>query len=478
MTKVIVVGAGSAGCVIASELSDQPALEVLLLEAGADRSPGHRPDRLRSISFMEAIDEADAFWSDVMASFRNGEEARAYLRGKGVGGSGSINAMIALPGLASDYDRWRDQFGCAGWGWQDVEPVFRSLAPGLRQVSPTELTPVDTALLGAASDLGYESDIDLLTDETDGAGRLWLTADEAGRRSSAEAFLDPARSRRSLEVRSGAQVVALVQEGRRVTGVRLADGSVLDADHVVLCAGTFGSAEILLRSGVDRRGLGANLRDHAAVKVDMVLGAGAAPEDRTKPTIGTVLRASSGRSPSDVHFLPMHGDLAYAPAGAGGLLVMSLMTVTSSGSVRLEGGGPDGRRVIDCNQISSSDDKQAFASGLKMLTDVLRTPTFRAATDQMVVGDEGTLDSLLDDEFVDTWLPGRLGQYLHPVGTCRMGDPSDDEAVVDLDGSVIGHQGVSVVDASVMPDIPAANTHLPTVMIATRLAGRIADHLS
>lgn len=474
MKRVVVVGAGSAGCVVAAELGG--GCEVLLVEAGSDRTPESRPARLRSIAYMDALDEPAAFWSGVVASFRRGEAPRDYLRGRGIGGSGAVNAMIGLPGIAADYDRWRDRYGCTGWGWDDVAPTFAELFPTLRQVREDELTVVDRALRDAAADLGMPDDVDLRFDEQDGAGRLWLTADDAGRRSSAEQFLDGARADGRVTVRDDATVVALECRGPQVTGVRLSDGSRIDADHVVLCAGAFGSPEILMRSGISRPGLGRNLKDHAAIRVDLVLHADAPAEDRSIPTIGSVLRTSSGRTPSDIHLLPMHGSLAGAPEGAAGVLVMSLMTATSSGGLGLD--DATGRLAIDLDLINTDDDKQAFLAGLQILGEVLATPAFEKTVERVEAGTGATFDRLRSEEFVDTWLEGRLGNYLHPVGTCRMGDPADDGAVVDLHGSVIGYDGVSVIDASVLPDIPAANTHLPTVMVAKRLARHVADQLS
>lgn len=472
MTTVVVVGAGSAGCVVAAALSEDPALDVVLLEAGADRTPADRPDGLRSISYLDAVDDADAFWPDVEASFRAGEEPRPYLRGRGIGGSGSVNAMIALPGLPADYDRWRDEFGATGWGWSDVQPRLQALWSSLRQVGADELTPVDTALIDATKDLGLDPDVELWRDGADGAGRLWLFADEHGRRSSAEAFLDPARSRANLHVRGGSPVHAVEWSGTRAVGVRLQDGSVLAADHVVLCAGAFGSAEILLRSDAGRRGIGANLRDHAAVKADLTLHR-PRDEDRSRPTIGTALRTSSPGRHGDLHLLPIHGRIWGMPAGATGALVLSLMTARSTGRLRIDG---DGRRRIELDLLSDDRDVEAFLHGLATFRQVLESTAFTDLA-RYVLGSVHEVERLLDRAALASWLPGQLGQLLHAVGTCRMGSADDDDAVTDVDGALLGRQGVSVIDASIMPDVPAANTHLPTVMIASVLGARLRGRL-
>ncbi len=477
MSRIVVVGAGSAGCVVASKLSDDPSNQVLVLEAGRDQPEHRRAANLRSISYLDAADEVDAFWPDLLAIFRSGEAARLYLRGKGVGGSASVNAMIAVPGLPSDYDRWRDDFGCEGWGWQNVRPTLESLFPTLQQVRPEQLTPVDRALIQSAADQNMDAQLDLRTDMHSGAGRLWLTADGPRRRSSAELFLDGARSRMNLDVRALTSVHSLVIDNKRASGVQLMDGTVIEADEVVLCAGAFGSPEILLRSGVTRVGIGQNLRDHAAARVDLGLTDGDATENRHEPTIGSVLRSSSGHSAGDVHLCPIHGRLPDSPIGAAGCLVMALMTVRSTGQVRLDPANRDAPPIIEMNLLSDPEDVEAFFQGIGILCDTLETPAFKSIANQIIVGQNATLQDLRSRAFVDSWLPGRLGQYVHPVGTCRMGSPDDESAVVDTGGRLIGYEGISVIDASVMPDIPAANTHIPTVMLAIRLVDSLCERV-
>lgn len=477
MTRVLIVGAGSAGSVLADRSSSDPALEVLLLEAGKDRTPTTREPNIRSVNMLDAFEQNDAFWSGVRASWRPGEDYADYWLGRGVGGSAAVNAMIALPGVPSDYDRWRDQFGCEGWGWEDVSPVFQDLFPQLRRVAADEFTPLDTAVLGAAERLGLRSDLDFRSESSDGAGPLWLASNGRRRNSSPEVFLDPARGRPNLTVRADTEVAALSFNADRskVSGVVLVDGSTIEADQIVLAAGAFGSPAILLRSGLTRRGIGQNLKDHAAATAYLRLGDQVATEDRKLQCIGSVLRWSSSRGPSDLLLMPLHGRLPASPEGANGLVSLCLMTAQSTGSLTVDSAG---RISAQLNQLTEESDRQTFAEGMRRLGEILQAPAFRDTVERYWIGDSSDPDELNAPEFLEHWITGGLGGLVHAVGTCRMGDPADEDAVVDTSGAYIGIAGLSIADASVMPDVPSANTHLPTVMVARRLADAIAGRIA
>ncbi len=467
--RYVVVGAGTAGCVVAARLSEEPGNEVLLMEGGQDRSPGRRDQGIRSLNWIEALGAPDAFWPQIQAARQEGDARRQYLRGRGVGGSGAVNAMICLPGIPQDYDRWATEFGCAGWSWSQVEPWFAALRGAIRPCPRAWWTPVDLALESAASWLGLATGTDTYTPD-DGVGALYLSATGAGRLSSAEAWLDPALALPNLQVRANTWVDRIEFDRGRASGVLLSSGERVNADHVVLCAGAFESPAILLRSRVQLPGLGRNLRDHPAGSLGLRLREEFRANDLAVPCINAVLRTSSSVSPGDIHLLPLHGTLD--EGATDGVVMAALMTVRSTGNVRLDEGDPLGHPVIDMHMLEDDQDRLAMREAIEVMIDVLRSPSFDDILAEVVVDDAGTdLQDLRTPQGADAWLRRRMGDYFHACGTCRMGSSSDPEAVVDTSGALLGgYEGVHVIDASVMPDVPAANTHWPTVMVAERLA--------
>lgn len=471
MTRTIVVGAGSAGCVVAATLSSSPDHEVVLVEAGHDRSPTDRPASLRAHDWTAALTEPGALWSELVATRTPDQPPTPYARGRGVGGSASVNGMLALPGRPHDYDRWADDLGCRGWGWRDVRPTFERLKGDLARVAAFQLGRLDTAVLRAARELDLPSGTDPFED-VDGAGRAWVTANRHERRSSAEVWLDPARSRPNLRVH-GTQPVErlLVDEGRSV-GVRLDSGEELESDRVVLCAGAIGSPVLLIRSGLDGPHVGAGLRDHPSASLGLVSPAlrGATPPF----PIGVVLRSSSSVADGDLQVLPLHRPDPAGPADA--RLLAAVMTVRASGRVAVDRERPWELPSIELNLLDDPSDRRAAADAAGLLVDLLRTKPLRAIVEDVLLPPGlGELEDLRDPQAAVAWMAASPGGHVHACGTCRMGPPDDPRRVADLDGSVHGLPGAYVMDASVLPDIPAAGTHLPTVMVATRLSSRLAN---
>lgn len=423
---VVVVGAGSAGVVVASQLAKDPSTRVLLID--------------------------------------NGNQ---------LGGSSLVNYMVGMWGMRGDYD-WQQKFGCVGWNWKNAEKTFSAMPDPLHNVSMGDAGQVDKAILAAASARGVPVVGNVFQNFEIGQGVGWtaLTMQNGKRHSVVETYLPQRTVRSNLEIRLNTEVDSVIMNGRHAAGVRLADGEEIESRCVVLCGGALVTPVLLRRSGINREGIGKGLKNHPSVVLSLELK----EASQTQICIGAGLRASSSFGIGDINMLSMNfteENLLY------GALIGGVMSVSSRGSVEYD---PTTRLgSAHYHSLTSEQDVVVMRETVRLLQSYAQSSEVREISHNSFSDHVGTTSVWLSDasdDAIDLWARQQPGVYAHPACTCAMGDSRNEMAVVDVRGQVIGYEDLVVCDASVLPDLPRANTHLPVVMVANRIGTALRERLA